>query len=152
MGLSIAVNPAMDLQVGGNVFLLRDGGSNGDPDYIENATAASGFSDRLIAQSDALTADRPFDPAAVLADGGGVLGFSAAMIGAFDEERRIALEKSDHAGLVAERISVSLRSQTGPVLDNELAQLLELERSYQASAKIIAAVDSLLDALIQGLR
>lgn len=152
IGLTIAVNPLIDPQAGGNVLFLRDGGTYGDADYVENSTSASGFSDRLIALSAGLTAPRSFDPSTSLAAGGGVLGFAAAFVGAFDEERRIAGDKSERAGLVAERISASLRTQTAPVLDNELAQLLELERSYQASAKIIAAVDALLDSLIQGLR
>jgi flagellar hook-associated protein 1 len=152
IGLTIRVNPLIDPQAGGNVTFLRDGGTHGDPDYIENATFASGFSDRLIALSAGLTAPRSFDPATALPPGGGLIGFSNAFVGAFDEERRIASDKSERAGLVAERISASLRSQTAPVMDNELAQLLELERSYQAATKIIAAVDALLDSLIRELR
>ena len=41
---------------------------------------------------------------------------------------------------------------TGVNIDEEMSAILDLEKSYQASAKIIAAIDSMLNSLMEAIR
>ena len=48
----------------------------------------------------------------------------------------------------AERASEALSNATGVNLDEEMTLLLEIERSYQASTKLIATIDNMFEALL----
>ncbi len=141
------VDPAQ----GGDPARLRDGGiSNpGNPAYVYNATGATGYSDRLNQLLDAL------DEQQSLRSGGGSrararrssdfassLGRLAAG-GAQIRERRRGLQER-----LAQRSSEALSSATGVNLDEEMTLLLELERSYQASSKLITTIDNMFGALL----
>jgi flagellar hook-associated protein 1 FlgK len=49
------------------------------------------------------------------------------------------------------RSTEALSNATGVNIDEEMTIMLELERSYQASAKLIATVDSLFASLLQAV-
>jgi flagellar hook-associated protein 1 FlgK len=46
------------------------------------------------------------------------------------------------------RASEALLRKTGVNIDEEMAAMLDLEKSYQASSKVIAAVDGMLQTLL----
>jgi flagellar hook-associated protein 1 len=145
---SIRVSASVDPAQGGDRSLLRDGGISGDPAYIYNATGAAGFSDRLNELVDAVLASRSFDPAAEAGASGALAGFSSASVAWLEEARRSAGNEADYRNTLLDRATDSLSKITGVNLDEEMTAMLELERSYQASAKLIATIDSMLESLL----
>ncbi len=148
---SIRVNAVADPDAGGNPRLLRDGGMNGAA-YIYNATAASGFTDRLLSLSSGLSASRPFDSAASLESTAALPGFVASSAAWLSEGRKTALENVNYSETMLERSSQTLSSATGVNIDDEMTRMLEVERSYAASAKLIAAIDGMFETLLAAAR
>ena len=151
IALSLEVNPLIDPSAGGDVRLLRDGGINGDPDYISNTGSAAGFADRLFELSMALDTQIVFDAQAGL---GSNISLSAFASGSLDNLQQSRQEVSDRAAYqqdLASHIKQTLQEDSGPNLDYEMSALLQVERAYQASAKVMSAVDELLAQLLQAV-
>lgn len=152
LAATIAVHPGADAVQGGNPFLVRDGGLNGAA-YGYNASAAASFQDRLTGLSTALSAQRSFDGAAGLGTAQKPLsGFATASVGWLEGLRQITSTRADSEQAVLAQASGALSNATGINLDQEYANQLELERSYQASSKLIGAVNQLFDALFGMIR
>jgi len=145
---SIRISASVDPAQGGNPDLLRDGGISGNPAYIYNSGGAAGFQDRLNGLVDGILAGRSFDPAAQAGASGTLAGFASASVAWLQEERRSSGAEADYRVTLLERSSQALSKVTGVNLDEEMTALLELERSYQASAKLIATIDSMLETLL----
>lgn len=145
---SIRVNPNVDPTQGGNPSLLRDGGMSGNPAYVYNSEAAAGFSDRLNELVDGMLAARSFDPDAQTGASGTLAGFASSSVAWLQEARRSSGAEADYRSTLLDRSSQSLSKITGVNLDEEMTTLLELERSYQASSKLISTIDGMLDSLL----
>ncbi len=148
---ALAVNPLADPQAGGDAFLLRDGGMAGAA-YVVNTSGVSGFTDRLLQLSAALDVPRGFDAAAGLPATASVKDFAATSGGWLQEQRALASRDADHAAALLTRTSDALSRATGVDLDEELTVMMQLERSYQATARVLATVDNMLAALMQSMR
>ena len=59
-----------------------------------------------------------------------------------------ATTKRLYREMVLERTSDALSKATGVNLDEEMTLMLELERTYQASSKLISTIDSMLGSLL----
>ena len=71
IALSITLNSALDPLEGGNPALLRDGGINGDADYVANTTSAASYPDLLLEFSAGISQSRSYDGSTgLIADGG----------------------------------------------------------------------------------
>lgn len=140
------VNPA----AGGNVNLMRDGGiSNpGDPAYTYNDTGVAGFSDRLREMLDAMKTPRSFDIAAGLGTNVTLSKYAASSAGWLEESRKNATGDAEYSTTLYNRASSALSNMTGVNLDEEMTIMLELERSYQASAKVVATINAMFDTLL----
>ena len=148
---SLTVNPALVPSLGGNPQLLRDGGINGAA-YSSNPTGASGYSARLDAYVQALDTPMAFDPAAGLSTSASLMAFSADSIGWLELNRSDAESSAESREAARFRSVEALQSITGVSLDEEMSMLLELEQSYKASARLISAVDEMLQALLAAAR
>jgi flagellar hook-associated protein 1 len=150
LAADLSVSPNADPDRGGSLMRLRDGGIGdpAQPGYVANSSGAASFSARLHEMADALGADRAFDPAAGADQSGGVIGFAAASVGWLEASRQRASGELDYRQTLMARSSEALSNATGVNIDEEMTKMLELERSYQASAKIIATVDSLFASLL----
>jgi flagellar hook-associated protein 1 len=146
---TIRVAASVDPAQGGNAALLRDGGISGNPAYVYNASGAAGFSDRLRQLVDRINAPQAFDPAAQAAASAGIPSFAASSAAWLQETRRTAGNDADYKSALLERASDALTKVTGVNLDEEMTLLLELERSYQASTRLITTIDNMLAALMQ---
>jgi flagellar hook-associated protein 1 len=146
----IKVNASVDPAQGGNPALLRDGGiSNpGNPAYTYNAAGASGFSDRLNQLIDSLDTQQTFDPAAGAGAKASVADYAASSVAWLQAERKSASDASDYKSTLLSRSTDALSSATGVNLDEEMTMLLDLERSYQASSKLITTIDNMYGALL----
>jgi flagellar hook-associated protein 1 len=150
LNIPASVDPAK----GGNINLLRDGGigAPSDSDYRSNTSGLSGFTTRLNLLAQASDQQVAADPNEGLGPSRSVAEFAARAFGIIEETRRNATDKAEFSSIVLQRSTQSLAAETGVSLDAEMARLLELERSYSASAKIISVVDAMYDALLNSVR
>ena len=147
LGLTISVNAAFDPAVGGNPELLRDGGANGAA-YVGNTTGGSAYSTRLINYVESMSDPLPTDIAAGIAGTYSVSGYAESSLGWLESLRKTATEAADGKSALYERLENALQSSTGVNIDEEMAILIDLEQAYEASSRIIRAVDEMLQSLL----
>jgi flagellar hook-associated protein 1 len=145
---TIKVNSNVDPVQGGNLALLRDGGIS-DPNYNYNPTGGTGFSDRLRELGAALSQSRSFDPLAGIGTSKGLLGFAADSAGWLENARSVNSELVQQKQVLSERATGAWQSSVGINLDEELTLLMSLEKSFQASSRLINTVNTMFDALLQ---
>lgn len=147
----ISVNSAFDSSVGGNPYLLRDGGANGSS-YIYNANNLSGFQGRLAGLISAMSAPQTFATDTKLSTQYSIAGLASASAGWVEQGRSDSTAASTAADAVTSRATDALSRETGVNIDEEMSQLLSLEKSYQAAAKIMTTVNSMLGDLMDTVR
>ena len=147
---SLKVNPAVIPAQGGSVDRLRDGGINGAA-YKYNTTGAASYSTRLTDLIDGLSTARSFDPASGLEAPVGLLEFGTNSVGWLEDQRQTASNTTDYQDALLTRVSTALSNAVGINLDDEYAQQLQLEQSYQASAKLITAVNAMFQTLLDAV-
>lgn len=143
---TISINAAFDPSAGGSPSLLRDGGANGAA-YVANTGGAS-YSDLLIAYGNKLDQPMAFDTSAGITVSSGVSDYAANAIGWFEGVRQQASTNADAKQALATRTAEALSNETGVNVDQEMSLLLDLEHTYQASARMMKTVDDMLDALL----
>jgi flagellar hook-associated protein 1 FlgK len=157
----IIVNPSADPAQGGDVTKLRDGGMNrpegegltGD-EYVYNPDPGGlpGFSDRLQELIDRMAEQMGFNKAAQLGDKATLPGFAASSIAWLQEARSAANSEMHYRATLFERTSEALSNATGVNLDHEMTLLLDLERSYMATSRLISVIDEMFRALLAATR
>lgn len=154
-GLSgeISLDPSVDPTAGGNVALLRDGGIGaGAPSvYVYNREGGASYTERLIGLADALDVARPFDPSAGLGASLSVADFAIASASWLEQQRQASSDDSARSDAIAAQAKSALGNAVGVNIDDQMALMLGLEHSYQASAKIMATVDTMYSALFNSL-
>ncbi len=123
------VTRAVDMAVSADVV--------GQPERIA-ASDGSGVLDNTVARAIADLGTDPNSPSAIHASFVAELG---GLVNTFNSRADIARLASDHA-------EDARQSAVGVNLDEELADLVSAQRAYEASARMITAVDELLDTLI----
>ena len=147
---TLKVNSAVVPAQGGSVARLRDGGINGT-DYKYNTTGAASYSDRLSALIGGLGEARSFASASGLETSASLTDFSAASVGWLEDQRQTTSDTADYQSALLTRTQTSLSNAVGVNLDDEYAQQLQLEQSYQASSKLISIVNSLFRSLLDAV-
>ncbi|MFZ2102396.1 MAG: flagellar hook-associated protein FlgK [Oricola sp.] len=150
IAMTIQVNGLFDPVLGGNPEYLRDGGANGAA-YVSNTTGGSGFSDRLIAYVEAMSNPVPTDMNAGIAGIYSVSGYADSSLGWLESLRARSSDASDSKAALYDRLKTALLSDTGVNIDEEMAILIDLEQAYQASARIVQAVDQMLQTLMDAV-
>lgn len=149
----IRIAAGVDNTNGGDPMRLRDGGIShaGLPDesrFVYNQSGSSGFTTRvneLVAQ---FSTSRSFD-VTLGAGGTGTIGdYAAASIGWLEGRRAEARLDVDYGTVLLSQTRETLSNRTGVNLDEEMTRLLDLERSYQASTKLISTVGQMIDSLL----
>jgi flagellar hook-associated protein 1 FlgK len=151
---SVRVNPSVDPAIGGVLTRLRDGGVSapGDLVYVSNPSGASGFNGRLLELVERLTAVQVFDPAAVVGSGGaGLIGFASESAGWLEQQRSEAHSRLSDFDVQADRSLSAWQNRVGINIDDEMTRLIALERSFQASSRLITSVTSMFDALLRAV-
>lgn len=145
-GLStvIRVNPDVISNEGGNPMLLRDG-INANYNTGNDAS----FSELLNGYAAAFEAPLTFDSAAAIDTSATILAFGTSSVGWVEQLRSAATTAGGDKSALLGRTQEALLNVTAVSLDEELALLLDLEQSYKASAKLVAAVDEMIAALLQ---
>ena len=135
----------------GDPFLLRDGGING-ASYVYNSTAAAGYPDRLKELQDNFYTAMTFDAAAEAGTSETLVEFASNSVGWLQTIRETANTEHEFRTTVYERSLDALSKDTGVNLDYEMTLLLQLERSYQATSRLIATVDTMYESLLSAAR
>ena len=102
------------------------------------ASDGSGALDNSVASA---LADLGTDPTGPAAD-------HAEMLAALGNRVRLLNNSAETAALASGRANEALQSEVGVSLDEELADLVSAQRAYEASARMISAIDGMLDTLI----
>ena len=147
----IALNAAFDSSAGGNPNLLRDGGANG-AGYVHNSGGGASYADLLISYSEKLDQPIAFDAAAAIGTTQSVSSFSTNAISWFEGVRKDASSAAEGKEALATRTEEALSNATGVNVDMEMSLLLDLEHTYEASARLIKAVDDMLSSLLMAVR
>jgi flagellar hook-associated protein 1 FlgK len=152
----ITINPTVDPSQGGNASLLRDGGisgavTSGTAVYVYNATGATGYTQRLNQLIGNLTTAQTFSASSQLNTSTGVTDFASGSVSWLETQRQSATNASTYRTTLQQTASTALSNGTGVNLDDQLSQLITLEQSYQASAKLISTVNSLYQSLFNAV-
>ncbi|HVY43454.1 MAG TPA: flagellar hook-associated protein FlgK [Hyphomicrobiaceae bacterium] len=148
---SIHISPLVDPAQGGNPDLVRDGGIAGVPDYVYNPSGASGFSDRLHSLVDKLAQTRSFDPVAQAGTSMSLANFASSSVAWLEQVRSTATSEKEYRTTLLDRSTEALSKIAGVNLDEEMTNLLDLERSYQASSKLVSTIDQMFQALLSAV-
>ncbi|MGH6761709.1 MAG: flagellar hook-associated protein FlgK [Phyllobacterium sp.] len=141
---TIKVSSDYITSAGGTPDKLRDGG--------ENINGDAGFSERLQFLIGSFDQKRGFDVGAGAGTDLSILDYGAASTSWLESKRQSATVSSEYNMVLWTRAGEALANATGVNVDDEMAKLLELEQSYQASSRIIAAVDAMLAELLEAVR
>ncbi|WP_296742795.1 flagellar hook-associated protein FlgK [Mesorhizobium sp.] len=147
---TIKINAAFDPSAGGNPSLLRDGGANGAA-YVANTTGGASYSNLLIGYGNKLDQPMAFDTSAGITVTSGVSDYAANAIGWFEGVRQQASTNADAKQALAQRTAEALSNDTGVNVDQEMSLMLDLEHTYQASARMMKTVSDMLDALLSAV-
>jgi len=143
---SIRINAAFDSSAGGNPELLRDGGANGAV-YVANTAGVASYSTQLLAFADRLDTSMAFDGSAGAGSQASLANYASASVGWFQGVRKDASTAAEAKEALTVRTEEALSNATGVNVDTEMSLLLDLEHSYQASSRLIKAVDDMFAML-----
>ncbi|PLW75520.1 flagellar hook-associated protein FlgK [Cohaesibacter celericrescens] len=148
---SISIAASVDPDQGGDINRLRDGGISEpfDSDYVYNTGGEAGYVTRL---QDLITnVDTPmtFDPATQVDTSNSLTAFASSSASWLEGERKQATTINEQHTVVVTRTAESLSNITGVNIDDEMQSMLEIERSYAATAKLITTINQMLDQLLQ---
>lgn len=148
--VAASVNPTT-----GNPALLRDGGisSNGAAPYVYNpAPGQTGYSTRLIQLISNLSQPMAFDQTAGAGAQASVAGYASSSASWLGTQVNQASTAANYSAAVQNTASTALSNAAGVNLDTELSNMLALEQSYQASAKLLNTVNALYSALFASVQ
>jgi len=145
---TITVAASVDPASGGNPNLLRDGAISGNAAYNYNTTGTAGFSARLQQLIDSMDAPQPFDAAAQGKPSGSVIDFASSSASWIENRRKTANDSAQYQNTLLDRSNTALSNVNGVNMDDEMSLMLQVERTYSASSKIISAVDDMLNTLL----
>jgi flagellar hook-associated protein 1 FlgK len=147
----LRVNEAIDPTKSptGSYEKIRDGGINGSGYVYGDGTAS--FSARLYQLVDAMQADRSFDAGLGLGDTMTLQGFASASAGWIEAKRQDASQQVAYRETLLAQASEALSNATDVNMDDETALMLQLEKSYSASAKLVSVINQMLQTLLNAV-
>jgi flagellar hook-associated protein 1 FlgK len=148
LAAALRVNASVDPDQGGNANLLRDGAISGDPDYAYNTGGEASYTNRIDELIEKMGLSYAYDPATKLTPTGTLANYSSVSAGWLQEQRKVADDSHTYQSTLYQRSFEAFTRNTGVNLDEELSLMLEIERSFATSSKLIAAVDEMYNALL----
>ncbi|MCD9106718.1 flagellar hook-associated protein FlgK [Bradyrhizobium japonicum] len=145
---SISVAASVDPAQGGNPNLLRDGAISGNVAYRYNTTGNAGYSVRLQQLIGNMDASQPFDATTQGKPTGSLIDFAASSTSWIENQRKAADDNATYQNTLLDRSTAALSNVSGVNMDDEMSLMLQVERTYSASSKIISTVDQMLQSLL----
>lgn len=146
----IKINDLADPDRGGSVYLIRDGGFGG-ASYVRNADASAGYQARIAELADAIDATRTFGPTSGLPQSASIKDYTLQSASWVEVQRQSAESAFAGATTTKSRAANALAQVAGVNIDQEMATLLDLEKSYQASSKVLSVVNAMLNTLLEAV-
>jgi len=146
----IRINDLADPEKGGSPLLIRDGGFAGTG-YVRNTEGQAGFQTRIAELADAFDASRIFGSSCGLDGAASLKDFSVRSASWVEAKRQEGQTSLDAATTGKSRAANALAQVTGVNIDQEMATLLDLEKSYQASSKVLSVVNAMLGTLLEAV-
>lgn len=148
---AISVSSAVDPTQGGSLSLIRDGGING-AGYDQNPTGASSFSTVIRNDIAALSASQNFPSAGGLTTASSLTDYAQNSASWLDGQYQGASNQANYQTSLLSQASTALSNATGVNIDSQMSQMLALENSYQASAKLISTINAMFGSLLQAVQ
>jgi flagellar hook-associated protein 1 FlgK len=145
---TISIAASVDPAQGGNPNLLRDGAISGSVAYQYNTAGSGGYSTRLQQLITNMDASQPFDATTQGKPNGSLIDFAASSTSWIENQRKTANDNSQYQSTLLDRSTTALSNVNGVNMDDETSLMLQVERTYSASSKIISTVDQMLQALL----
>lgn len=147
----ISINSAAVVAKGGSPLTLRDGGMNG-VNYKYNTAGTASFNTRLTSVSSALKGAAAFDSSTQLNTGISLATFASGSVSWLQGLRTATSTAADTQKTFLSQASTALSNATGVNTDQEYANQLNLQHSYQSSSKLIGLINSMYDSLFSMIR
>lgn len=144
----ISVAASVDPAQGGNPNLLRDGAISGNVAYRYNTAGNGGYSTRLQQLIGGMDATQPFDATTQGKPSGSLIDFAASSTSWIENQRKTANDNVTYQNTLLDRSTAALSNVSGVNMDDEMSLMLQVERTYSASSKIISTVDEMLQSLL----
>jgi flagellar hook-associated protein 1 FlgK len=150
---AITVNASVDPNQGGNAMLLVDGGvsDTSNSNYTYNTTGDAGYTGRLQQMVSALQAPMSFSSSAGLSTTDTISDYADSSVSWLQAANQQASGAATYQSSLLTSATSALGNATGVNLDAELTNMLTIESSYTASAKLVTTVNSMLTALINAI-
>jgi flagellar hook-associated protein 1 FlgK len=145
---TIQVAASVDPASGGNPDLLRDGAISGNAAYDYNTGGNAGFSARLQQLITNMDAPQPFDVSAQGKPSGSVIDFASSSASWIENQRKTTDDNVQYQNTLLDRSNSALSNVNGVNIDDEMSLMLQVERTYSASSKLISTIDDMLDSLL----
>ncbi|MGX1320180.1 flagellar hook-associated protein 1 FlgK [Bradyrhizobium sp. USDA 377] len=144
----ISVAASVDPAQGGNPNLLRDGAISGNVAYRYNTAGNGGYSARLQQLIGGMDASQPFDATTQGKPSGSLIDFASSSTSWIENQRKTADSNVTYQKTLLDRSTAALSNVSGVNMDDEMSLMLQVERTYSASSKIISTVDEMLQSLL----
>jgi len=150
---AITINPTTDPTQGGDAFLLRDGGisDTSNLNYTYNTTGQAGYTGRLQQLVSALAAPMSFSSDAGLATTDSISNYADTSVSWLQAAHQQASGNATYHSSLLTSAASALSNATGVNLDTELTNMLTIESSYTASAKLVTTVNNMLNTLVNAI-
>jgi flagellar hook-associated protein 1 len=143
---TITVNAAVDPAQGGNAELLGNG-----INYNYNTSDQGSYDTQLQQYLSNLSANQSFSASAGIGTSNTLAGFTQASVSWIDAEQQSVASESAYQSTLLSTSTTALSNSTGVNLDNEMSQMLNLENSYSASAKLLTTINNMFGDLVAAI-
>jgi len=130
---------------------IRDGGINGAGYGYNSNPENTAFSGRLYGLLGEMAKERPFDPSLGLGAKVSLQEFASSSASWVESSRQSADQSLAYRDTLLAHASEALSNATDVNVDDETALMLQLEKSYSASAKLISVIDQMLKTLLNAV-
>jgi len=91
---------------------------------------------------------QPFDATTQGKPNGSLIDYASSSTSWIENQRKTANDNSQYQNTLLDRSTTALSNVNGVNMDDEMSLMLQVERTYSASSKIISTVDQMLQALL----
>jgi flagellar hook-associated protein 1 FlgK len=135
------------------VRLLRDGGFANplDPAYNHNINSDEAFNSRIQSVIAQLAATAGLETSGLFSSDVSLGEYASSSSVWLARTAKSLRDESETQGMTRQYAQQQLRAATGVSLDDETSKMLEIERSYQSTAKLISAIDGMFLALLEAV-
>ena len=93
-----------------------------------------------------------FDPSALAKPNATLIDFAGSSVSWLESQRKSAGDESTYSQTLLERSAEALSNVNGVNMDDEMSFMLQVERTFSASSKLIATIDEMLRQLLAAVR